>query len=65
MNVRILRKRQMSDIWSQVLSFVLGALAGSGITIYMKSQKASGDGNVVDQSNVTAKGDVVGRDKRA
>ena len=48
---------------SEVISFFVGAGAGSLVTIYFKNQRASGKGNVVDQSRSQAGGDIVGRDK--
>jgi hypothetical protein len=49
---------------SEVVSFVAGACLGSFLTIHFKKQRASGRGNVVDQSGSRAGGDIVGRDKR-
>ena len=48
---------------TELVSFVIGGLIGSLLTINFKKQKASGHGNVVDQSGSKAAGDVVGRDK--
>lgn len=49
-------------------SFVLGLSVGSIgtlLSIHVKnSKKISASGNAIDQSNATAKGDIVGRDKR-
>ena len=50
---------------SEVISFVAGAFAGSLVTVVVKSQRAKGSGNVVDQSKSQAGGDIVGRDKTA
>lgn len=48
---------------ADILSFILGGFAGSLVTMYVKNQRASGRGSVVDQSKSRAGGDVVGRDK--
>lgn len=49
---------------SEIVTFILGAVTGSLLTIYVKSQRGSGRSNVVDQSRASAGGDIVGRDKR-
>lgn len=51
------------DFLSEIVSFVLGGVLGSFLTIQFKKQRASGKGNVVDQSGGRADGDMVGRDK--
>lgn len=53
----------MEACLSDILSFIFGGFAGSLVTLYVKKQRASGQGNVVDQSKSRAGGDVVGRDK--
>lgn len=49
-------------VWD-IVSFILGGLTGSLVTLHFKKQRASGQSNVVDQSKSRAGGDVVGRDK--
>lgn len=51
------------EILSELISFLVGAVAGSLVTLHVKKQRASGQANVVDQSGSRASGDVVGRDK--
>ncbi len=48
---------------SEVISFFVGALAGSLLTFYFKNLRAGSRANVVDQSEAKAGGDIVGRDK--
>lgn len=51
------------DYGSCVLTGVLGALAGSGITIKLMSKRASNGSNIADQRGAKARGDIVGRNK--
>lgn len=51
------------DIISEVISFLLGGLVGSFLTLQIKKQQSGSRGNVVDQSDSRAGGDIVGRDK--
>jgi hypothetical protein len=54
-----------SEVWSFVGGLVAGAAGGSLLTIHFTRQRNTArDGSIVDQSNATAGGDVVGRDKR-
>jgi hypothetical protein len=53
----------MIDFLSEIISFLLGGVVGSFLTLQFKKQRASGNGNVVDQSEGRAGGDIVGRDK--
>ncbi len=48
---------------SEIISFLVGAVAGSLVTIYFKNLRAGDRGNAVDQAGAKAGGDVVGRDK--
>lgn len=48
---------------SEVISFIIGAVAGSLLTINVKSLRVSSRSNGVDQSRASAGGDIVGRDK--
>lgn len=48
---------------TEIVSFIVGAITGSLATVVVKSQRARGRGNVVDQSESQAGGDIVGRDK--
>jgi hypothetical protein len=54
---------------SEILSF-LGGLVGGGVSgslltlRFGRQNKAAGGGSIVDQTNASAGGDIVGRDKR-
>jgi hypothetical protein len=54
---------QILSYVSEIVSFLVGALAGSLLTFYFKNLRASSRANVVDQSEAKAGGDIVGRDK--
>jgi hypothetical protein len=57
--------RYASEIWSFVAGLVGGGIGGSLLTLRISRQnRASGGGSIVDQSKATAKGDIVGGDKR-
>ena len=47
---------------SEIVSFLVGAAAGSLVSISWQSRKTAGKG-MVDQAGAKAGGDVVGRDK--
>lgn len=54
------------EILTHLASFLAGLIGGSLLTIKFNKKSghsASGDGNVVDQRNAKASGDIVGRDK--
>lgn len=53
----------ISSYLSEFISFVIGAAAGSFLTVKIRNARASGNANAVDQSHAQAGGDVVGRDK--
>jgi hypothetical protein len=53
----------ITSYFSEILSFLSGAAAGSLVTVYFKNQRASGNGRVVDQSKARAGGDIIGGDK--
>lgn len=53
----------LSGYVTEIVSFLVGACAGSLITIKVKKFGAGANGNAVDQSGSTARGDIVGRDK--
>jgi hypothetical protein len=56
--------RYASEIWSFVAGLISGGVGGSLLTLRFKRQnRASGLGSIVDQSNASAEGDIVGRDK--
>lgn len=54
------------DLWSFLGGLVSGGLGGAFLTLSItkKNQSSAGHGNAVDQSNATAGGDIVGRDKQ-
>jgi hypothetical protein len=53
-----------SEIWSFVAGLIGGGAIGSLLTVRVtRKKRASGQGNVVEQSKISAGGDVVGRDK--
>ena len=52
------------DLLSEIISFFIGAVAGSLLTIKVKSMRASGHGRNVDQSKASAGGDIVGGNKK-
>lgn len=53
------------DFANFLVGLISGGLGGSLLTFHLsKKITASKDGNAVDQSRVSAGGDVVGRDKR-
>ena len=54
---------QVLNFASEIISFFVGAVGGSLVTIYFKNQRAKGRANIADQSKSTAGGDIVGRDK--
>jgi len=55
----------LNNYLSQIMSFIAGAIGGSFITVQIKSKKQyKHTGDVVDQSDSTAGGDIVGRDKK-
>lgn len=50
---------------SEIVSFVVGLVSGSLLTLTFKREHRARDrGSVVDQSNARAGGDIVGRDKK-
>ena len=49
---------------SEIVTFILGSLAGSLVTLRFTKKTASGGGKIVDQSNATAGRDITGGDKR-
>jgi len=53
----------MADYISEIASFLIGGIAGSFLTLTIKSIGARGKANSVDQSESKAGGDLVGRDK--
>lgn len=53
----------MLDFLTELVSFVLGAITGSLVTIQITRMKARGRANLVNQSKSEAGGDIVGRDK--
>ncbi|HUD40748.1 MAG TPA: hypothetical protein VMR06_02000 [Dokdonella sp.] len=52
------------DLLSEIISFFIGAAAGSLLTVTVKSMRAGGHGTNVDQSKASAGGDIVGGDKK-
>lgn len=48
---------------SEVLSFLAGGTIGSLLTIKFTKNRASGNGNIVDQSNAKAGGDNIAGNK--
>ncbi len=54
----------ISQHFSEILSFIAGALGGSFLTFTLTRNRADGSGTVVDQSRSRAGGDVVGGSKR-
>ena len=48
---------------SEIISFIIGAGAGSLLTFTVVRNRASGGGRVVDQSRSKANGDIVGGNK--
>lgn len=54
---------QIMNYLSEIVSFFIGAVAGSLVTVYFKNLRAGSHANVVDQSEAKAGGDIVGRDK--
>jgi hypothetical protein len=60
----------ISKYGSEIMSFLVGALGGGAlgslITLRVTGRnQASGSASLVDQSNATAGGDIVGRDQRS
>lgn len=51
------------DYVSEIISFLAGGIAGSLVTLSVRSLKATGRASIVDQSGSKAGGDIVGRDK--
>lgn len=47
---------------SEIVTFVLGGLAGSLVTLRLTKKTAHSGGKVVDQSNATAGRDITGGD---
>lgn len=54
---------QFYSYLSEVVSFLVGAAAGSLVTLHYKRQTAGSNASVVDQSHAKSDGDIVGRDK--
>lgn len=53
-----------TEIWSFVAGLAGGGTAGSLLTMkFSRNNKASSQGVAVDQTNASARGDIVGRDK--
>jgi hypothetical protein len=50
---------------SELVSFIAGAFGGSLVTLKYTKNRLQGAGSLVDQSEATAGGDIVGRDKRS
>jgi hypothetical protein len=57
--------RYASEIWSFVAGLVGGGVGGSLLTLrFNRQNRAVGGGSIVDQTNASAGGDIIGRDKR-
>jgi hypothetical protein len=57
--------RHASEILSFVTGLVSGGIGGSLVTLrFSRQNRATGGGSIVDQTNASAGGDVVGGDKR-
>lgn len=55
----------MTAYISEIISFLLGGIAGSLLTVAINKKTAKSSGVLTDQSNSRAGGDIVGRDKRS
>ena len=54
----------VSEILSFIIGVISGGVTGSLLTLrFTRKNRASGGGSIVDQTNASAGGDVVGRDK--
>jgi hypothetical protein len=52
----------LSQHWQVILAAVI-AIIGGGLVLRWRTHRQSGSSSYADQSNATAGGDVVGRDK--
>lgn len=53
----------LSSPWSEIISGIVGALLGAGITFRVMKNRLGKNASQVNQSAARAGGDVVGRDK--
>ncbi len=53
----------LTENWKGIAG-ILAAIVGGGLVLKWRSPRLSGNSNNVDQSRASAKGDIVGRDKK-